>query len=70
MSAANNMNLFHNTDQVALGELNVLELNYSLNSQEQALIEISTPIMSLFKLKGPKEGQQIGFSGNVINIAN
>jgi hypothetical protein len=33
------------------------------------LIAISTPIMSFFRLKGPKDGQQIGFKENDINIA-
>ena len=58
MSAANNMNPFHHISQEALNEHNDLELNYSLNSQEQALIAISTPIMSIKKLKGPKDAQQ------------
>jgi hypothetical protein len=69
MSAANNMNPFHHTNQLALHELNDLEVNYSLNSQEQALIAISTPIISFLKLKGPKDGQQTGYSGNVVNVA-
>ena len=64
MSAANNMNPFFHVDQIAL-----YQLNHSLNSQEQALIAISTPIMSIFSLKGPKEGQNVGYKGNVINIA-
>ena len=46
-----------------------LELNHSLNSHEQELIAISTPIMSFYEIKGPQQGQNLGFEGNVINIA-
>ena len=52
-----------------MNELLNLEKNYLLNSQECASIAISTPIVSLYKLKGPTGGQNVGFKGNVRNIA-
>ena len=69
MSSNNNMDPFFHLDNLAITELADLNKYHSLNSQEQALIAISTPIMSVFKLKGPRDGQNIGFKGNVINIA-
>ena len=69
MSASNNMDPYYHISQVANDELKELECSFPLNNQEQALIAISTPIMSFFKLKGPRDGQNIGFKGNVINIA-
>jgi hypothetical protein len=69
MSSLNNMDPFYHISHIAISELNQLERSYPLNNQEQALIAISTPIMSFFKLKGPRDGQNIGFKGNVINIA-
>ena len=69
MSSDNNMDPYFHSDNLAVAELLDLQKNYPLNSQEQALIAISTPIMSFFKLKGPRDGQNIGFKGNVINIA-
>ena len=59
MSASNNMDPFYHPSQIALDEYGVLERCFALNGQEQALISISTPIMSFFKLKGPRDGQNI-----------
>ena len=50
-------------------ELLNLEKNYPLNSQECALIAISTPIVSLYKLIGLTGGHNVVFKGNVINTA-
>ena len=59
MSASNNMDPFYRPSQIALDEYGVLERCFALNSQEQALISISTPIMSFLKLKGPRDSQNI-----------
>ena len=48
MSSDNNMDPYFHSDNIAVNELLDLQKNHLLNSQEQALIAISTPIMSFF----------------------
>jgi hypothetical protein len=70
MTADNKMNPIFHVNQITLHKHRELEINHSLSSQEQELIAISTPIMSFFKIKGPQQGQNFGFEGNVIKISH
>ena len=68
MSKENNMSPMWHDSPIARNELKYLQINYKLTHTEEALIARSVPIMSLMKLKGPVNGQNMGFSGNVVNI--
>ena len=68
MSKENNMSPMWHDSSIARNELKNLQTNYKLSHTEEALIARSVPIMSFMKLKGPVNGQNMGFSGNVVNI--
>ena len=68
MSKENNMSPMWHDSPIARNELKNLQVNYKLTHTEEALIARSVPIMSFMKLKGPVNGQNMGFSGNVVNI--
>ena len=68
MSKENNMSPMWHDNYMARMELEELQKYYKLTHTEEALIARSVPIMSFMKLKGPINGQNMGFSGNVVNI--
>ena len=68
MSKENDMSPMWHDNHMARMELEELQKFYKLTHTEEALIARSVPIMSFMKLKGPINGQNMGFSGNVVNI--